>query len=398
LAALIGALVLVGWLFDASWLQDLDPRLVAMKPNTALAFMCLGTALVLSREPPICRHGRAVVRLLAGFVGVLASLTLFEYAFARNLGIDELLFAERSAPPGTHAPSRMSLITALNLLLLSVGVQMLSGKAKGRAPLVAQSAAQVAALGSSLVLVGYLFNVPDLYSFTPYASVALHSALAFLLSSIGLFFVRPNQGLSVLLASETSAGLMMRRLTPFAVAAPLTLGWIRLQLQTAGYIGTEVGITLFALSNIVCFTLVIRWTGIALLRMERAQAKAIHALSENELSLAITLHSIGDGVIATDIDGAILRMNAAAEQLTGWQLPDARGQALANVFRLVDEESGSAVETSLVKILRGEGRTDQVEHCHCWRSTGSASRSRRTPARFGIRLGNCAASSWCSRT
>jgi diguanylate cyclase (GGDEF)-like protein/PAS domain S-box-containing protein len=59
-------------------------------------------------------------------------------------------------------------------------------------------------------------------------------------------------------------------------------------------------------------------------------------LSEREADLAITLNSIGDGVIATDAEGRIARMNPAAERLTGWTLAEAHGQPLVRVFRLVD--------------------------------------------------------------
>jgi PAS domain S-box-containing protein len=57
------------------------------------------------------------------------------------------------------------------------------------------------------------------------------------------------------------------------------------------------------------------------------------ALRRSEESLAITLMSIGDAVIATDAQGRITRMNAMAERLTGWVLADALGRPLHEVFR-----------------------------------------------------------------
>ncbi|MEO8875280.1 MAG: PAS domain S-box protein, partial [Polyangiaceae bacterium] len=50
------------------------------------------------------------------------------------------------------------------------------------------------------------------------------------------------------------------------------------------------------------------------------------------------LYSIGDGVIATDVAGKILRINAAAQQLTGWS-KDALGKMLSEVFQVVDAET-----------------------------------------------------------
>jgi PAS domain S-box-containing protein len=58
------------------------------------------------------------------------------------------------------------------------------------------------------------------------------------------------------------------------------------------------------------------------------------ALRQSEENLTITLNSIGDGVIATDAAGRVVRMNPVAEQLTGWALAEARGQPLDAVFQL----------------------------------------------------------------
>jgi PAS domain S-box-containing protein len=87
-------------------------------------------------------------------------------------------------------------------------------------------------------------------------------------------------------------------------------------------------------------------------RSQRAEAEA-HASRE---SLETTLKSIGDAVISTDTGGSIEFMNGVAERLTGWPLNDARGRTLAEVFRIVNEQTREAVESPITKVLR-EGET-----------------------------------------
>ncbi|HEX9369378.1 MAG TPA: PAS domain S-box protein, partial [Roseiflexaceae bacterium] len=73
---------------------------------------------------------------------------------------------------------------------------------------------------------------------------------------------------------------------------------------------------------------------------------------EQHEQLRITLTSIGDAVIATDMQGRITLMNPVAEALTGWSGDDARGQKLDAVFRIVDAETHQAVESPAARVLR----------------------------------------------
>ncbi|HJW02935.1 MAG TPA: PAS domain-containing protein, partial [Azospira sp.] len=86
-------------------------------------------------------------------------------------------------------------------------------------------------------------------------------------------------------------------------------------------------------------------------RQLRVAEASQRALTESEASLSITLHSIGDGVLATDAQGCITRMNPVAEQLTGWPLDQARGRPVAEVFNIVNERTGAPAEIPVGKVL-----------------------------------------------
>jgi len=62
-----------------------------------------------------------------------------------------------------------------------------------------------------------------------------------------------------------------------------------------------------------------------------------HELEDSEERLAITLRSIADGVITTDINGHVTRINPAGERITGWRVTEALGQPVESVIPLFSE-------------------------------------------------------------
>ena len=96
--------------------------------------------------------------------------------------------------------------------------------------------------------------------------------------------------------------------------------------------------------------LVLALAGLAygLLRARSAESFLRH----NEESLRITLDSIGDAVIATDMAGLITRMNPVAQNLTGWSLAEARGRPLSECFEIVNARTGQPVDNPVATVLR----------------------------------------------
>ncbi|RRV06971.1 EAL domain-containing protein [Pseudomonas sp. v388] len=106
---------------------------------------------------------------------------------------------------------------------------------------------------------------------------------------------------------------------------------------------------------------------LALLRVHMllAQRRAYaHALQVERKRAQITLESIGDGVITTDVEGTIVYMNPAAEGLTHWKSGQASGLPLAALFNLLDEDdrrdSSALIEHILSGRLRGGAASSKL--------------------------------------
>jgi diguanylate cyclase (GGDEF)-like protein/PAS domain S-box-containing protein len=75
-------------------------------------------------------------------------------------------------------------------------------------------------------------------------------------------------------------------------------------------------------------------------------------LEISEKKLTITLKSIGDGVITTDTVGCVTQMNPIAEQLTGWQIEEAIGRPIEDIFNIYNESTGQHSITPIVKVIQ----------------------------------------------
>ncbi|WP_245536439.1 putative bifunctional diguanylate cyclase/phosphodiesterase [Terriglobus saanensis] len=65
----------------------------------------------------------------------------------------------------------------------------------------------------------------------------------------------------------------------------------------------------------------------------------------------VTLNSIGDAVLCTDLSGKIIFLNLVAEALTGWKRDEALGKPLAEVFVIIDGETRQPAADPLKKAI-----------------------------------------------
>ena len=123
------------------------------------------------------------------------------------------------------------------------------------------------------------------------------------------------------------------------------LGALNIYAGQKDFFTAEVVELLQEMANDISFTL-------DKLQLDLLRQKAERALLEREEKLAVTLHSIGDAVISTDIHGLIQQMNPVAEYLTGWNEKAATGQPLDTVFHIIDARTRAPTANPVTAILQ----------------------------------------------
>ncbi|MEP6548432.1 MAG: EAL domain-containing protein [Gammaproteobacteria bacterium] len=89
----------------------------------------------------------------------------------------------------------------------------------------------------------------------------------------------------------------------------------------------------------------------AIINMIERAANA-EALFDAKERAQVTLNSIGDAVMSTNVRGDVTYLNAVAEFLTGWPHRDAVGRAFEEVFRVIDAESRRPLLSPMLAAIR----------------------------------------------
>jgi PAS domain S-box-containing protein len=179
--ALLGMIVLSGWLTSNAALVQVIPTFAPMQYNEALGFLLAGVGLLsLSTRRALLTRSAALLLI------TLACLTLLEYVSGRDLGIDTLLL--RPWPlAGTAHPGRMAPNTAVCFTLAALALLVWHPVQRGvRDAVVATLGAVVASLGT-LALAGYLTAVPAAYGWGEFTGMAVLASVGAIATGIGLF-------------------------------------------------------------------------------------------------------------------------------------------------------------------------------------------------------------------
>jgi PAS domain S-box-containing protein len=89
-----------------------------------------------------------------------------------------------------------------------------------------------------------------------------------------------------------------------------------------------------------------------LLVAKEALERKTEELQQQREWFQVTLSSIGDAVITTDIQGKVTYLNPVAESMTGWTSAQAMGESLERVFHIINEYTRQTVENPISKVLQ----------------------------------------------
>ncbi len=276
-----GLMVLSGWVFDVAILKSLHIDFVSMKANTAISFVLLAIAcllMVLQKERPeqtkwTIQVGEQISKAFVFFVLAISTLTIIQYVFAVNIGIDEMFFKDDPVAVATYAPGRMALNTAIGLMILSFVLVLYSIKAEILS-FAAQLLSLLVLLLSILPIFGYLYRIDSLFSYGIYTQMALHSGILFLLLSCSFLLLQIDKGLLAIFSSPGTGGYFARRLLPAAVIAPIFLVWLRIVFENYEIPFLPADLSYFFIIMIIIFVWFVWRIAVSLNKLDKQREQA----------------------------------------------------------------------------------------------------------------------------
>jgi PAS domain S-box-containing protein len=310
---LVGCLVLVGgWGMELTVFKSIAGDTAEMKANTAFCFILAGVSL---RLQTCQRRNYQVAKGCAIALIAIGILTLTQYLFGWNLGIDELLFRDFGLQ--TQYPGRMGDNTALNFALVGLALCLLESRTR-RGDRLVQTATLLAAAIAFLAFIGHAYNVQIFYKFIFYStSMALHTSLAFFVLCLGILSIQVNRGFMRTLTSDLTGGIIARKLVPLAIVIPFSLGWlILLGLRAKLY---DAAFSLALLVIVLIFTLVlIIWKNAQWLnQLDFDRNRSSERLRSNKEKLELALTGANQGIWDWDLKTQILTWDDRCKAIFG---------------------------------------------------------------------------------
>jgi PAS domain S-box-containing protein len=328
----LGVTVLVGWFFHLSALVQLVPQLPPMTRNAAVCFLLCGVALLMIA----LKRSRWLVIVCTGIVSIVSVLTIVEYVFRVNAGIDELL-GPSYITVKPSSPGRMAPVAAICFAMGSIGL-LLAPKILSRraALLLGLNGSIIAAVGMATSM-GFALGSSDAFGWGNVTRLSLPAAVGFSILGFGI--------LALAWHVETDAAGTPRWL-PMSVA--IAVGTSTVGLWQALIAGGHPPFALLPAVVLGGGCLMAPIFGLTVYLAQRAQAQAA-AMRARERDLSLIIETIPALVWCASPDGELTYVNQRILDYTGASLGELAQAGWVNFLNPDDVQQTLTMWTNAVR-------------------------------------------------
>jgi signal transduction histidine kinase len=305
---LVGFLVLIGWIFNLTIFKSIEPNWISMKANAAICFLFSGIILIAvnTKKPSAIARWSAIV--LSAIVFIIGTITLLEYAFTFNAGVDELFFKDEGNAIAKIPAGRQSLFSAAYFVIF--GFCYLPGTNKLTKTSLFQILHVVSGIFVLASAMSYVLGTYVIGGISLKFIHVIHSTIAFIFLIFAVLFSQPHIGVMKLAASNTNGGKTIRNTMPLFIIIFIVIGWLRQKGVDAGLYNEELGISAFIILIIIIMGYLL-FSGAATF----IKSEIILKQSEEFLNRAEKMGNLGHGYF--DLENNKMHLSAGLYKIFG---------------------------------------------------------------------------------
>lgn len=279
----VAVITLLGWIFDITFFKSIKSSWAAIRANTSIAFIFASIALLFT-----CSMSRLhwfISKFASLIVLLIGGITVAEYVFNWNSGIDELLFKDNTTV-GTGVPGRMSPFAAINFVLLGLCLLIHDHPYRLVAKFINILALVTFALGL-LQFNAYLFGISHLYRSWGVTHMSFSASVLYMVLAIGLIVhTQQKSFLFVFLKNTKTARIALKQLVSIFLLL-LLISWLRVLGQNQGYYPTEIGVSLVVVASFLIVATILRQGTRIIAKGEEKQLSLTEHLSRTKEELSM---------------------------------------------------------------------------------------------------------------
>jgi diguanylate cyclase (GGDEF)-like protein len=162
-----------------------------------------------------------------------------------------------------------------------------------------------------LALTGYLFGIAPGAPGSVVTTMAVHTAMLMLLVGAAILWLNPDAGIPALVSAHGPAGALTRQLLPFAILAPVGLGWLVTRGIASGMFDPQYGRSILVSSLVTLLCALILVVARSLAAAHAQLIAAVHEAETDSMSGLLNRRAIDrrfaelqphDAVVLFDID------------------------------------------------------------------------------------------------
>ncbi len=361
--ALLGVLVLLGWITGLRVLSSIRPEYIPMPMETAVLFIICGGYLFFAAH----MQDRKIIRtftVVFSFIALYGLLKFIEFFLQADLTFTNYLFPV-SKQGGGFPIGRMSPFTGALFFLSAVAI-LLSIHGKGRLKLLNTIGCLgvIVSVAGFVVALGYLFDAPLLYG-SAATPLALTTAGAFML--LGSSLVALSTEKSIILSpfsGDTPIAQLMRNVLPMVVIAIVFTGVLDYKLRIISQVNPAAISALLTLGFVMVINIaMIRISSGISQNIEKKEAQ--RKLLENQISDALefnqkVLMASTVGISTYNLSGQCISANEAIAQMIGTTVEGIISQNFHHLRSWKEAGILKAAEISLAQGIRQQLEGDFV--------------------------------------